>query len=282
MDPHVAGRTARSLEPLHAFGYFAPEVEGELTALGLRRGRMCYFAARSAPMGRVEPGTVAATFYVFHPGLVARFVPEAWSIAAPEEVTAARYRGVALAWERLVGDVDSAELREAAGLARTAAEACSVAGRPLAAAHAGLPWPEEPHLQLFHALTVVREHRGDGHVAALLAAGLSALEALVTHTFTGRGFTVAAAQATRGWSDEEWAEGISRLAERGLVSAAGGLTDDGAACRRDLEAATDRMAAAPWAALGEDGTDRLQELCAPLVARALGNGAFPEGVFASR
>lgn len=280
MDAHEAGRTARSLETLHAFSYFAPEVEEELSAQGLKRGRMCYFASRSAPMGPVSPGTVAATFFVFSPGLVARHIPRAWSIAAPREITAARYRGVSSGWERLVRDRDSAELREAADLARTAALACSVAGRPLSAAHAELAWPEEPHLALFHALTILREHRGDGHVAALQGEGLSGLEALVTHTATGRGFTVAAAKATRGWSDEEWDEAVSGLVDRGLMSAEGGLTGEGDALRRRVEDATDRMAAAPWRALGDDGLARLGELGRPWARRAVANGAFPEGVFA--
>lgn len=280
MDPHVAGRTAHSLETLHALGYFAAEVEDELTTLGLKRGRMCYFASRSAPMGQVSAGTVAATFFVFHPGLVARFIPAAWSVASPEAITTARYQGVSAAWERLVGDLDSPEVQQAAELARTAAEACSVSGRPLAAAHAGLPWPDDAHLVLFHALTVLREHRGDGHVAALLGADLSGVEALVTHTATGRGFTVPAAKATRGWSDEEWDAAVSGLADRGVMSADGTLTDRGQQLRRDVEEETDRMAAQPWAAIGEDGVRRLGELCLPMVRRALANGAFPDGVFA--
>ena len=282
MDPHVAGRTARSLETLHALGYFAPEVEAELTGLGLRKGRMGYFASRSAPMGRVGPGTVAATFYVFNPGLVAHFLPAAWDVADPTDVVAARYRGVSAAWRRLLGDdlLASDAVAEAAGLARRAADGCTVAGRPLSAAHADLAWPEEPHLVLFHALTVIREHRGDGHVAALLTADLSGLEALVSHTATGRGFTEPAAKATRGWSDQEWADAEASLADRGFVDAEGSLTEAGTRLRRDVEAATDVLGVAPWTALGADGTARLAELGRPLVRRALAAGAFPAGVFA--
>lgn len=282
MDSHDAGRLARSLETLHALGYFAPEVEAELVALGLRKGRMCYFASRSAPMGRVGPGTVAATFFVFNPTLVAHFVPAAWDAADPEDVVAARYRGVSAAWGRLLGDevLTSPEVAEAAELARTAAAGCGVAGRPLYAAHADLDWPTEPHLVLFHALTLIREHRGDGHIAALLSAGLSGVEALVTHTATGRGFTVPAAKATRGWSDEQWAATTSDLVARGLLTTEGALTDEGRALRKGVESATEEMAVAPWTQLGAEGAARLGQLGKPLVARALGNGAFPEGVFA--
>ena len=284
MDPHVAGRTARSLETLHALGYFAPEVEAELTGLGLRKGRMGYFASRSAPMGRVGPGTVAATFYVFNPDLVAHFLPAAWDAADPADVVAGRYRGVSAAWRRLLGDdlLASDPVAEAADLARRAAGGCTTAGRPLSAAHADLAWPEEPHLVLFHALTVIREHRGDGHIAALLTAELSGIEALVSHTATGRGFTEPAAKATRGWSDDEWAAAVGGLADRGLMTADGTLTDRGTALRAEIEGATDELAGAPWDALGEAGAGRLAEIGKPLVRRALGNGAFPDGVFARR
>ncbi len=284
MDAHVAGKVARSLEALHALGYFAPEVEAEVTALGIRKGRAAYFASRAAAMGRVGPGTVAATFYVFNPSLVAHFVPAVWDAASPEDVVAARYRGVSAAWERLLGaeTLASAEVAEAAELARTAAAGCDVAGRPLHASHADLAWPEEPHMVLFHALTLLREHRGDGHVAVLIGAGLSGIEALVTHTASGRGFTENAAQASRGYSGEEWQTAVDGLAERGLMSADGQLNDAGNDLRRALERATDKAGVAPWAHLGEKATLRLGELGRPLVATVNANGAFPDGVFATR
>ncbi len=282
MDPLVSGRIARALEPLHALGYFAAEVEAEVTALGVRRGMGAYFASRSAAMGRVGAGPVAATFYVFNPSLVAHFVPTVWDAAQPAAVVAARYRGISAAWSRLLGadTLGSREVAEAAGLARTAAEGCTVPGRPLYAAHADLAWPAEPHLVLFHALTLLREHRGDGHVAALLGAGLSGVEALVTHTATGKGFTRAAAQSTRGWSDDQWAAAVAGLAVRGLLTEAGELTDEGRARRRSVEAETNSLGAPPWDTLGETGASRLLELGRPLVDRALANGAFPAGVFA--
>ena len=282
MDPRLAGRTARLLEPLHALGYFAPEVEAEVTGVGVRKGRATYFASRAAAMGRVGAGPVAATFYVFNPSLVAHFIPAAWEAASPEDVVAARYRGVSAAWTRLLGEetLVSGEVMEAADLARTASDGCTVAGRPLYAAHADLPWPDEPHMVLFHALTLLREHRGDGHVAALIGADLSGIEALVTHTATGKGFTQPAAQATRAWSDEEWSATVAGLAERGLMTSDGLLTEDGVALRTAVERRTEESAFGPWEHLGEAGTHRLTELCRPLVTTALTNGAFPAGVFA--
>lgn len=282
MDPRLAGRTARSLDALHALSYFAPEVEAEVTALGVRRGMGAYFASRSAAMGRVGAGAVAATFFVFNPSQVAHFIPGAWDAASPEDVVAARYRGVSAAWERLLGRevLGSSEVSEAADLARQATAGCTVSGRPLYAAHADLAWPQEPHLVLFHALTLLREHRGDGHVAALVGAGLTGLEALVTHTATGKGFTRTAARATRGWSEEEWAATEAALAHRGLMTSDGSLTDDGRGLRRAVEVATDQIGVAPWESLGEAGTARLAELGLPLVLTVRDNGAFPADVFA--
>ncbi|ANH37334.1 hypothetical protein I601_0891 [Nocardioides dokdonensis FR1436] len=282
MDPHSSGRTARSLETLHALGYFVPEVEQEVTALGVRKGRGAYFASRAAAMGRVGPGPVVATFSVFAPSLVERFVPACWEAADPEQVMAARYRGVDAAYRRLLGAevLESPEMAEAAELARTAAAGCTPEGRALYAAHADQAWPEEPHLVLFHALTLIREHRGDGHVATTLAHGLSGLESLVTHTATGTGFTVPAAQATRGWSEEQWQACVVALADRGLMGADGTLTEAGVALRTAIEADTDERGHAPWAALGDEGTERLRTLGRPWVKQMLAGGVFPAGVFA--
>jgi hypothetical protein len=284
MDPSVSGRTARSLETLHALGYFAPEVDAEVAALGIRPGRATYFASRSAAMGRIGPGTVTATFLVFNPTLVAKLLPPAWEAASPEQVVEARLRGIDAAYRRLLGDevATSSDVAEAAELTRNAVAACDPGGRPLYAGHADLPWPVEPHLALWFGLTLLREFRGDGHIAATLSAGLTGLEALVTHTATGTGFTEPAAKATRGWSEDQWAGAVAGLAERGLMTPDGRLTEQGAALRAAIESATDELAAAPWDALGDVGTSRLAEIGKPLARQAVANGAFPDGVFAAR
>ncbi|MDT4940976.1 MAG: hypothetical protein QOJ34_1065, partial [Pseudonocardiales bacterium] len=207
--------------------YFAPEADEELTKVGLRPGRMGYFASRSAPMGPVPAAITTATFYNFNPEIVARHIPRAWGLASIEDILAARLRIADRALRRLLGD-EAAQIPaviEAAELARTATIALPVRGRPLFGGHAELDWPTEPHLVLWHAITLLREFRGDGHVAVLLTGGVSGLDALVTHTVTGRGFTEQAAKATRGWSDEQWTEAVERLTARGLLSPAGGLTE---------------------------------------------------------
>ena len=144
-------------------------------------------------MGPVGAGVVTATFYNFSPSLVAHMIPRAWTLASPEQVLAARLDAARASLTRLLGDdgASSAEVAELAGLLREACSVLTPEGRPLYAGHADLPWPEEPLLQVWHGATLLREHRGDGHIAALLHAGLTGLEALITHTATGRGFTEA-------------------------------------------------------------------------------------------
>jgi hypothetical protein len=172
-------------------------------------------------------------------------------------------------------------VHEAADLAREAATDLPVQGRPLFAAHAELPEPDEPHLAMWHAITLLREFRGDGHVAVLLAAGLSGLDALITHTATGRGFTEAAAKSTRGWSDEEWAAASARLRADGLLDDLG-LTFEGEQLRESIEARTDELAAAPWQRLGVHRTERLIEVCRALSREVVAGGAFPPDTFAVR
>lgn len=278
----VTARAHRALEPLHSQIYFVPETETALTAVGLRPGRMCYFAGRAAPMGAVGPGVVAATFYNFNPDLVQRFIPRAWTLATADAVVAGRFAAADAALRRLLGEdvVASPEVAELAELTRHATQACTVEGRPLYAGHADLAWPSPPHLVLWHAVSLLREHRGDGHLAALLTAGLSGIEAVVTHCATGRGFTESAAKQLRGWSDEQWAAAQAGLGARGLL-ADGHLTAAGTALRDRVETQTDALARAPWEHLGADATDRVIELGKPLVRRVVAAGAFPDGVFAT-
>ncbi|MEV7041328.1 hypothetical protein [Amycolatopsis sp. NPDC051061] len=277
-------RFKSAFDSLHALAYFAPEVDQALTGIGLRPGRMPYFAGRSAAMGPVGPEVVAATFYNFNPEVVARVIPRAWTLATPEQVLRARLEGVDGALTRLLGEdeLKSDQVVEAAELAREATAGCTTAGRPLYAAHAGLDWPEPPHLALWHAITLLREHRGDGHVAALLLNGLSGVEALVTHVATGAGFTVDAAKLTRGWSDEQWTAAEQGLRDRGLLDGEGALTGEGVAVRDRVEAATEAAARGPWDHLGPEKLARLEELGRDLTRRVVAAGAFPKGVFAQR
>ncbi|MEU4672091.1 hypothetical protein AB0F91_29960 [Amycolatopsis sp. NPDC023774] len=272
-----------TFDTLHSLIYFVPEAEEHLTAAGLRPGRMTYFASRSAPMGAVEAGVVAATFYNFNPEIVERHIPRAWSLAKPEQIIEARFNAVDAALSRLLGDEIHAETTaEAAELAREATDGCSPEGRALYAGHASLAWPEKPHLVLWHALTLLREHRGDAHVAALVLHGLNGLAALVTHVASGAGFTPDMAKSTRGWSDEQWDAEVARLANQGVIGPDGDLTDKGVDLRERVEAATNAASEAPWRHLGEEKSARLAELCRPLSRAVVKAGAFPRAMTAPR
>ena len=281
-DP-LARRAHTATNALHSLIYFVPETEEHLAGAGLRPGRMCYFAGRAAPMGAVSAGVVTATFYNFSPGLVARFIPRAWDLARPEAIISARFAAADAALTRLLGPdiIASRDLATMAALTREAAAACHPEGRPLYAGHAGLDWPDAPHLVMWHALSLLREHRGDGHIAALVAAELSGLEALVSHTATGQGFVTGFAQASRGWSPQEWKDAAEALATRSLLSAEGTLTGAGEALRAQVEDETDRLAAAPWQHLGDERAEEVIRIGEALTRTVLKAGAFPrEGVFA--
>ena len=278
--PARAAHTATN--SLHSMIYFVPETEQHLAGTGLKPGRMCYFAGRSAAMGAVGSGVVTATFYNFHPGLVAHCIPAAWELASPEAVLAARLAAADQALRRLLGPevIGSAELRRLATLTREAAAAGRPEGRPLYAAHAGLAWPDEPHLVLWHALTLLREHRGDGHVWALGVGGLTGIEALVTHTATGRGFTPEFARRSRGYQPGEWDAAAAGLVSRGLLAGDGTLTEAGRALRAQVEDETDRLAAPPWQQLGEERTAEVVRMGKELTRIVVAAEVFPPAVIA--
>lgn len=277
----VAARAHRATDLLHSLVYFVPEGDEEYAAIGLKPGRMPYFASRSAPMGRVTAAVTTATFHNFKPALVAKFIPTAWSLAEPADILVARLRVADRALRRLLGDaaLTAPELTELADLTRLATERLKPDGRPLFAAHADLDWPDEPHLVLWHAASLLREYRGDGHVAALNMAGLTGLEAIVTHVATGRGFNETAAKLLRGWSDDEWTAATDGLHARGFMDG-NSLTAAGLALRQHIEEDTDRLDVAAWMHLGADRTQRLIELGKQYTRLVVANGAFPAQMFA--
>ncbi|WP_084963399.1 SCO6745 family protein [Thermoactinospora rubra] len=280
----LARRIWHHTEPIHATLYYAPQAFEEAAALGYAVGERwpSYFAWRAAPLGPAGPRLVTAAFYSFSPAMVARHIPSAWQVATPGDVLEARLRAMDRALRHLLednqgdkqgGKVATPELAEAAELARRAAESAEVSGRPLAAANLDLPWPTEPHLVLWQALTVLREHRGDGHLSALAAAELDGCEALVS--FAAVGAAPPATFASRGWSQEEWAAASERLRSRGLIDADGQATERGRRLRDQVERTTDRLAAQPWRALGEERCERLIQLVTPVLGAVFQAGLLP-------
>jgi hypothetical protein len=207
--------------------------------------------------------------------MVARAIPDAWHFSSPEQILSARFKSADAALRRLLGpEIASSSLAEAATLARTAVEACDVAGRPLFAAHNSLPWPEEPQLALWHAATLLREYRGDGHVVALLAEGLDGCEAHVTQAAIGRA-PREALQPNRGWTDEEWTAAEERLRKRGWLDEGGLLTETGRQGRQSVEDRTDALASPPWDHLGPERATRFGELMWPLSDTIMREAGIP-------
>jgi hypothetical protein len=275
-DYGLARRMWHQLEPIHALFWYAPEVFDVAATFGYDVATRwpSYFAWRSAPLGAAGPKLVGSAFYSFSPQMVAEHVPAIWAVASPRQVLSARARAADRMCRALFGDqIGTQELAEAAELVREAALAADTAGRTLAAANADLPWPSEPHLVLWHAIGVLREHRGDGHIAALLAAGLDPCEALVS--FAAIGAAPDDVFASRGWTASQWSAARDRLAARGWVDADGRATERGRDGRDEIEWRTDRLADAPWQALGADRAERLAELTRPLLGAAFQSGLLP-------
>ncbi|MGV9327402.1 SCO6745 family protein [Streptosporangium sandarakinum] len=313
MGSNVPRMMWQLLEPLHAVTYFAPEARSAADAAGMRGFWMGYFATRAAPLGAVGPEVVTAAFHGFPPARVARALPDAWGFAPPESVLRARLDGAGAALRRLLADAagstegtgplpGSSEgagsppnapekagppadvpekvgplpdvLEEASSLAWEAARRADTAGRVLAAANQALPEPAEPYLRLWQAATTLREHRGDGHVAVLVACGVSPVEAHL--------LKIAAAETgadglrlARKWDEAEWDAALGSLRARGWLDGAGRLTGEGGRERDRIERLTDEAAAGPWRALGEESTAALARLLWPLANAVMESGVFP-------
>ena len=264
-----------AVEPLHGAAYFAPAALAALKDLGLKGYWMGYFAGRFAPLGPLPPEPVAAMAFTFPAATVARAIPDAWTYAAPEAALAARISGAAAALRSALPQERHADLAVLEPLLWDAVSGCSFDGRPLAAGWAAVARPADPVASVWLATTVLREHRGDGHIAACLAAGLSGLDAIVTHLAAGQ--TSRAIVEARRWPAGDWAAAQGSLRDRGLLDEAGKLTSAGEDLRRDVEATTDRLAAGPVERLGAAGLQQVVGLAAPL-ARALAEA----GVIAPR
>ncbi|MFD9890415.1 hypothetical protein ACFWY9_13810 [Amycolatopsis sp. NPDC059027] len=270
-SPTLARRFWEALEPLHATVYFAPEPAEVARALGLRGWWMGYFAGRIAPLGPLGAAPVTSMFFGFAPGMVERALPDAWAYAAPDAVLASRIDAVTAALDRLLPPGGHDRLVE---LLERAVDGCRYEGRPLAAGWSRVRRPESVTGRLWLAATVLREHRGDGHVIAAVHAGLRGLDATLTHIATGN-VTREIIQPNRGWSDADWDESRRRLVARGLLDRTGRLTKSGGVLRRQVEDTTDRLAADPVATLGESGVDEVIRLAAPLSRHLVDTGVIP-------
>jgi hypothetical protein len=272
--PRLARRFFERFEPVHAVTYFAPEARAALDALGYRGFWMGYFAARSAPLGRVPADVVAAIFYNFAPQRVAKALPAAWDAAPPDAALQVRERSAVAALQRSGITDDDPGVRVAADLAAEAVRELPVDGRPLFAANRALAWPDRPVAKLWHAATLLREHRGDGHVAVLATAGVSGRECNVLHAAAGR-VPREMIMRSRDYDDAQWEHHAGVLVDRGWLDPDGGLTDAGRDVKAHIEDATDAMALCALDALDDSRVESLFRALTPLTRRIVAVGDIP-------
>jgi hypothetical protein len=274
--------TARSMwtlfEPIHEVTYFAPAARSAYEKAGLRGFWRGYFAGRAAPLGAAGAAVVTASFYTFAPAFVARAIPAVWELITPEQALRTRMSGAAEALGGLLDGRES-EVAAAAGLLWRAAGQLDCAGRVLAAANAALPVPEPGSsdlARLWQAATVLREHRGDGHFAALAAADIDGCEAVALRCCLD--LRREDLQPVRGWTEQEWDGALGRLADRGWISADGELTSAGLGAHAAVENATDHAAARPWTRLGSEATADVVKVLTPLALACASILPYPSPV----
>jgi hypothetical protein len=261
----------RLLEPVHAITYFTPEALTAFQEAGLRGFWRGYFAGRCAPLGAVQAAPVLACFFSFAPPMVERALPGIWELITPEAALRARTAGAIAGLTRIAGEVglDAADLAEASQMLEPMLAALDHSGRILGAVNAALPRPDDPYARLWLTATIVREHRGDGHIAALVAAGLGACETIAWRSANDLERSVL--QPARGWTDDQWSAALATLTERGWLDSSGQPTALGVEAFRDIEHRTDVTAAPAWRGID---VERLHELLGPLSQACVAN--FPE------
>lgn len=270
----MARRFFDRYEPVHGITYFAPGVRSVMDDMGFVGFWRGYFAARSAPLGQVPVEVVTAIFYNFSTERVRKAVPAIWDIATPAEMVTVRL-DTAVTALRGYGLTDQTPgVAQAAELATLAARSAPPDGRPLFAANLSLPWPDTPLASLWHATTLLREHRGDGHVASLVAEGISGRESNVLHVAAGA-VPADFIKRSRDYSDEEWESCIHSLGERGLLTPAGTLTDTGRALKEHIELRTDILALAALNALDDAAVELLFRALTPITRQVIAGGDLP-------
>lgn len=272
-----ARRCAQALNALHSIPYFTADLGAELAPFGVTDHSSVYLAGRASPLGVTGPAVVTAVLNSFAPGLVGDRLPGLWQQVGTARAVEARQAAAGAVLHRLLGAdlIGSAELAEAAKLATVAASSGQLPGRPLYAANTALEQPEPPHIALWHAATMLREHRGDGHVAVLGHFEITGVAALVIDCASAHGMDKQIVMPQRGWSPEEWAAAQQGLEDRGLIRPDGVLTNHGAALRDQVEAETSRLDRGPYEALGAAAVRKLAIFVHDLVLRAADRGVFP-------
>jgi hypothetical protein len=261
-------------EPVHAVTYFSPQARAAFADIGLPRYWDGYFAGRSAPLGAVQGAPVTAMFSGFAPVLVERALPAAWAVASPDRVLEARAAGAATTLRDLFDD-EAAVARAADALAAVSARVETI-GRPLAAANAALPVSDDPYRRLWQAGGTLHEHRGDGHVLALVGLDIAGITTLVLRS--GVDLDATSMQKARGWTDDEWAAAVSAQVSRGYLDSERRITHAGSDALAEAERQTNRLARGPWAHLSDAELLDVARLLVPIAAAVAGLFPYPNPI----
>lgn len=262
------------VEAYHGVFYYAAEFSAFAEA-GLKGWWRAYFATRAAAFGVVPPEVVTAAFFNFAPRMVSRAIPSVWETIAPAQLLDMRVRVASDALGRVLR-ADPAPVEEVSELALESVANLPLAGRPLYAAHSSIPAPGTPAVDLWHACTLLREFRFDGHNAALMAHDIGGCASHVLMVASGRG-NMATILPIRGFTEDEWSTSAAELRHRGWLDRDDGFTAEGAAARAAVEDMTDRLSDAPLRAIGRASAERLIDLLEPLVERVRRLGPVPVG-----
>ncbi len=245
-QPYRAALNA--IEPVFGAGVLCPAVLTALNGMGLELAGVpeVNLVTRAAPLGPASAELVAATFYNPNPRYVASVIPEVWDRASPEGILTCQERAFSPVLAGALISFNREDLAELASLARAAGEAARrhPEGRPLFAVFGSRPWPESDHLTIWHAAKLLREHRGDGHIAALVVERLRSVDALVIHAAFD-GLPASGFRESRRWGAEDWELAVSDLCDRGWLTDDGTLTltPEGRRRRQWIEDRTDELAA---------------------------------------
>jgi hypothetical protein len=249
-----------ALEPVTGQVYFSPECHAAYEALGFGPSpgsfagvagpeMSSYFCSRGSVMGQVPGEVIASAFGVFNPAVVVPAVAQGWAITDAASICEARTEGATGQLIRLLGESPEG-LVAARDLLRRAVDPLRPEGKPLFAGQRSLPLPDHPLGEVWRLGDMLREYRGDAHVAAWTSAGFDATEiGLLTEPYWG--LPMRTYVRTRSWSDADLDAAYERLEARGLVDD-GQLTDKGRAEREAVEVATDVQCQPIVDALGDD------------------------------
>ena len=266
-----ARRLRDAFEPLAMHAVWSKVVHERLAAFGLDFFS-AYVWGRAAPMGNPGGALVASAFAAFEPSIIAARYEAGRAAVDQPTMWAAVVESTGSSLRQVLGEPAAPAVAAVADQLGRAVDGVDSAGRPLFAAVQSMPWPQDPFARLWQACLALREHRGDGHVAAYVAAGFDPVQMNIL-TELWLHYPLGAYSGSRAWSPERTAAALAGLGERGLLDGET-LTPAGAGARAAVESATDVSQSAVVAALA----DHLEPLCRQLdewSAACVAAGMFP-------